>query len=1141
MANKSNGSDAGYAEALRRIEICRKAGSLPLDIDELIENLNAEKEAEVGEQNFERAAGLRDQADKLKKLAELGRRDLRDPTLPPEIGKLAALRWLDLRESQLTTLPPEIGQLTALTTLILSGNQLTTLPPEIGQLTALTTLYLSGNQLTTMPPEIGRLTALTSLYLSGNQLTTMPPEIVQLTGLTTLYLSGNQLTTMPPEIGQLTGLTSLYLSGNQLTTMPPEIVQLTGLTSLDLSGNQLTTLPPEIGQLTGLTSLDLSGNQLTTLPPQIGNLTALTWLNLEKSQLTTLPPEIGQLTALTSLILGGNQFMTLPPEIGQLTALTWLDLRESQLTTLPPQIGNLTALTWLNLQESQLTTLPPQIGQLTALTSLDLRGNPLPAELLKLDSKGLIRYFRELAATTTPKRFDEAKLLVVGPGEVGKTWLLAALQGRTPQKTPSTKGLEIAREPLPLPHPTEPGRTLQLNCWDFGGQDLYQITHQIFFSNKAIYLLVWKPRAGVDPDLIARLDRIQLSAGRTAKVLMVSTHADENVPAAIGKDALRQRFGDLIWDFCEADSAKGAEGTGIANLRVEIARAAAQLEGMDTPFPPGWHTAQAAIRKSKKTTITFAEFAKTCKSKGGIDILSSADLATVMEVQGHAVFFADAAGKSASGLADEKNLVVLDPEWLAKAVGFVLEDKATMARSGILEHDRLAAIWKKDAKRDCPGYRRDLHGYLLWLMWKFDIAYRQNENTSLLPELIQRNRPDDLRWTPALPASSEREASLICRIPQHPPLGLIPALTAAVHPLRRVQNPEPNQDQLDHNWRDGFFLDTLMRGTAFVELQDRDLLIVVRDKIPSDLSRRVTRTLDEIVKVRWPRLRIDLRVPCIGKLDGKACSGTFRKDVLETRSTVFCEDCRQDLDAKKMLEGFDAHEDAMMRKLHELKLELLAGQQEFLAASFRFFRQALDPARQELERAPCMFTILPEGAKSWQLLAKMSEDRLRITCWCEHPDGPHPGAPTGSSEPPDYILKMPKGWVVNAAPYISWAATLLKAFVPMAGTATQQLVEGAGPALAFGDLKNQIGLMNDAVKALPAGKLEPGRWDDLPGISQWARPEIVALRHIHDALLAQVTEAKRWGDLRPVRTKSGELLWLCGQHAAIQQPPVQQL
>jgi hypothetical protein len=74
----------------------------------------------------------------------------------------------------------------------------------------------------------------------------------------------------------------------------------------------------------------------------------------------------------------------------------------------------------------------------------------------------------------------------------------------------------------------------------------------------------------------------------------------------------------------------------------------------------------------------------------------------------------------------------------------------------------------------------------------------------------------------------------------------------------------------------------------------------------------------------------------------------------------------------------------------------------------------------------------------------------------------------------------------------------------------------------------------------PAGNLEPGRRDELEAMHHF-RPEIVAMGHIHDALLAQVPRSKRWGDLRPVRTKTGELLWLCAKHAAIQQAPVLQL
>ena len=180
-----------------------------------------------------------------------------------------------------------------------------------------------------------------------------------------------------------------------------------------------------------------------------------------------------------------------------------------------------------------------------------------------------------------------------------------------------------------------------------------------------------------------------------------------------------------------------------------------------------------------------------------------------------------------------------------------------------------------------------------------------------------------------------------------------------------------------------------------------------------------------------------------------------------------------------------------------------------------------------------MFTILPWKVSGWNVLAKLAEVHIGVTCWCEHPDGPHPGAPIGSQEPPDYVLKAPKEWLVKAAPYISWAATLLKAFTPLAGTVVKQ---GFGDALTK-DLKNKIDLMGDVAKALPSGELELGDRDQLD-VMHGSRPEVVALRHIHDALLKQVPDANRWGDLRPVPTKAGDLLWLCKEHAEIQQPPV---
>ncbi len=209
-----------------------------------------------------------------------------------------------------------------------------------------------------------------------------------------------------------------------------------------------------------------------------------------------------------------------------------------------------------------------------------------------------------------------------------------------------------------------------------------------------------------------------------------------------------------------------------------------------------------------------------------------------------------------------------------------------------------------------------------------------------------------------------------------------------------------------------------------------------------------------------------------------------------------------------------------------------------MSLALKMYHDVLDPARAELERAPCMISILPDEGSKWNLLGKATQQSYRMTCWCEHPDGPHPGAKLFSNTPPDYQLNMPRDWVVKAAPYLSWLTVLAKTFVPLAG----KVVEAGMGDMLEKPLKQNIELMGDLANSLPSGKLELDPRDELEtGSIHGKRPEIVALRHIHDTLLKHVPEGKRWGDLRPVRTRAHGLLWLCTEHAAIQEPPVPQI
>ncbi len=146
-----------------------------------------------------------------------------------------------------------------------------------------------------------------------------------------------------------------------------------------------------------------------------------------------------------------------------------------------------------------------------------------------------------------------------------------------------------------------------------------------------------------------------------------------------------------------------------------------------------------------------------------------------------------------------------------------------------------------------------------------------------------------------------------------------------------------------------------------------------------------------------------------------------------------------------------------------------------MALALRMYHDFHGPRAAELARAPCMISILPDEGGKWDLLGKVTEQFYRVTCWCEHPDGPHPGATIFSNTPPDYQLKTPKDWVVKAAPYVSWFTMLAKTFVPVAG----KVVEVGMGDMLDKTLKQHIELMGDLAKALPAGKLELDPRDEL--------------------------------------------------------------
>jgi internalin A len=644
--------------------------------------------------------------------------------LPPEIGKLQSLRSLDLSANQLRNLPPEIGQLSALQSLDLRYNQLSSLPPEIGKLQSLRSLTLFNNPLSSLPPDIGQLTTLQSLDLRYNPLNSLPPDIGQLSSLQSLNLFNNQLSSLPPEIGQLSSLQSLNLFNNPLSSLPAEIGQLTNLQSLDLRGNQLSSLPAEIGQLTALQSLDLRGNQLSSLPAEIGQLTALQSLDLRGNQLSSLPAEIGQLTALQSLDLRGNQLSSLPAEIGQLTALQSLDLRGNQLSSLPAEIGQLTALQSLDLRGNQLSSLPAEIGQLTALQLLDLSSNPAledpPPEVVSKGTTEILNYLRQRLEQGQDFIY-EAKFLVVGEGEVGKTSLAKKIDDANYELQPdekSTEGIDVIRWEFDLPN----GQSFRANIWDFGGQEIYHATHQFFLTKRSLYAVVVDTRKD-NTDLYYWLNVVELLSDNSPVFIIKNEKQDRT--CQVNERQLRGEFTNLK----ETLATNLKTNRGLDDIKTKIQQYITALPHVGQSLPKKWVDVRRTLESDPRNYISLDEFYQLCEANDFQSRKDQLQLSDYLHDLGVCLHFQN------DPLL--KKTLILKPEWGTTAVYKALDTDEVKANLGRFSRAQLDAIWNE-------GEYAEMRDELLQLMMRFKLCYEipGTDNEYIAPQLLDVEQPD---------------------------------------------------------------------------------------------------------------------------------------------------------------------------------------------------------------------------------------------------------------------------------------------------------------------------------------------------------------------------------------------------------------
>lgn len=645
----------------------------------------------------------------------------------------------------------------------LSTSDLAELIPLMANISDLRKLSLSNNRLTAIPDELCKLINIQELYLARNLIENLPGQFTELKNLRVLNLSANLLTTIPEEICELVNLEKLTIKGSAVKNIPENICRLTRLRELNLSNNFLESLPQEISQLSSLQILDLAGNYLTDLPKDFEKLINLEVLILTYNRLTSFIQKLTDLSNLTQLNLNGLSETTIifgslhneyyeylkkyrPPSL----------LQGNGISSIPTEIRNLKNLTELALRANQLEDLPISVTNLEKLQYLDLRENPLPfpVEIIESTSQAqkilnfISDYYRAKQFGNL-KPLNEAKLVVVGEANVGKTCIINRLLHNEFIKTDSTHGIEIhCWKYVSL----KDGSLVQLNVWDFGGQEIMHSTHQFFFTKRTVYILVINARENQENNKTEEwLQRIKnLSAD--SPVFIVGNKIDENNRGTdrtsigyfdIDRTNLNKKFPNLIKGFygVSSDTEQSQFDFLFEDFKKALISEIGNLPEIHKEFPANWFEIKSQLEQmqaNKIPYITFHDYISRCLKA---DIENEESQRTLIE-------FMHDLGIALSFQNDKelRDLAVLNPEWVTRGVYALIDNAQITLEKGILKREDISRYLNEE---EYPA--GETQDFIVKMMRKFKLLVDiEKDKVFLLPDLLPKDEPDTGDWINAL-------------------------------------------------------------------------------------------------------------------------------------------------------------------------------------------------------------------------------------------------------------------------------------------------------------------------------------------------------------------------------------------------------
>lgn len=468
---------------------------------------------------------------------------------------------------------------------------------------------------------------------------------------------------------------------------------------------------------------------------------ALNALRLNQLGLEEVPPSVASLANLHIADLSDNALTEVPTFLLGHSRLYKMDLSRNRIRYLPDEVGALRSIRELRLADNDLRALPHSLRQLELLTTLDIRGNPelhIPPEIGEQTndpSSILDYYYRNLAEE--PRRLNEAKVLVVGQGGVGKTSLVNRIlfDHFDPDET-KTQGIKV--EPWLVAARDEPGfenESVKLNVWDFGGQEIMHATHQFFLTKRSIYLVVVSARQGEEEGRLHYWLRIVQSFGADSPVVVVVNQEDEQ-HLELNETRLQKDYptvAGFAYTSCKT-------GLGIRALVERLQEIVHELPHVYDRLPETYFAVKVQLEwlSRSRDFVSIEEYQGVCAAHNLTNTREQARLLRFLHDLGSVLNFDDP--DDPFQLRDTN---ILNPSWVTTGVYRIINNNALMQAGGVLSLSDLEGILE-----DEDTYPRSRYGFIIGMMRRFELCFDFPDSGGrqfLIPELLSKNEPD-LDW-----------------------------------------------------------------------------------------------------------------------------------------------------------------------------------------------------------------------------------------------------------------------------------------------------------------------------------------------------------------------------------------------------------